>query len=249
LNSLSVYSLLSPEYGQFFGLSEVEVKEVLGFEGMIDRFADVKAFYNGYFMVGSDKSLYNPWSILNCLVRKAIEPYWVLAGGTDKLDKYIMDSLWRCGEETHASFLALLENNETTVPFVEDVTYEELGDSDALWSVLYSSGYVTGRLASNRDNITVRSPNTEVTQELARLWRKYFKVGSVGPIYKLVLKALFEGDATNFGNQLRKLALEVFRYALTAFATLIPSFFNLPHVVHTMWLRSQNCGITHSSLP
>ena len=244
MNNLSVYTFLSPEYSQFFGLSEAEVIDVLGFEGMIDRFDAVKAFYNGYFMMGSEKSLYNPWSILNCLVRKSIEPYWVLAGGTDK---YIVDSLWRCGEETRASFLELLESKETTVPFIDDVTYEELGDSDSLWSVLFSSGYVTGRFASafNRDSLMVRSPNTEVTRELAQLWKKYFKVGSVGPIYKLVLKALFEGDTRTFGNQLRKLALEVFRYALNV---LIPIHsFSRPHLARMMWPRSLNYGIMPSS--
>jgi len=208
--------LLSPEYSQIFGLSEAEVKDALGFEGMADRFAAVKAFYNGYVMAGSDLCLFNPWSILNYLEHRRVAPYWVLAGGTDP---YIVDALWRSGEDSRVSFLALLEGSRAVVPFTDDVTYEYLGGAASLWSVLFHSGYVTGTYVtgtfetnSNRE-LNIRAPNTEVAEELARLWKDYFKRGSMGPSYDAALRALFRGNGPVFQEELKRLAMEVFRFA------------------------------------
>jgi hypothetical protein len=215
LNNLKVYSFLSTKYNDTYGLTENEVKQALLDEGMENQLDAVKGFYNGYAMAGSDRQLFNPWSVLNCLADKSIEPYWVLAGGTDA---YIVDALWRSGEASRKSFVALLGGDSAVVPFTDDITYEYLGSAESLWSVLYHSGYITGQFVANshRKLLDARAPNTEVVEELARIWRNYFQRGSMGPAYDSALSALFSGDGPNFEVELKKLALEVFSIHDTA---------------------------------
>jgi len=199
-----VCSLLSLDYSQFYGLSEEEVVDVLGFEGMGDRFTEVKAFYNGYVMAGSDKCLFIPWTIINYLVRKTIAPYWVMAGGTDP---FIAEALWSCGEDSRVSFLALLKGKHAVVPYTDDVNYERLSEAESLWSVLFHCGNVTGAFEVNSNRkLTVRAPNTEVKEELARLWKRYFLRERMGPAYEAALCGLFNGNGLLFMDELMALA-------------------------------------------
>lgn len=75
LNNLKVYSILNKEYSEFFGFTENEVIEALKYFNIEYEFPEVKSWYDGYRFGNSE--LYNPWSILNFLQSKELEPYWV----------------------------------------------------------------------------------------------------------------------------------------------------------------------------
>ena len=75
LNNLKVYSILNKEYSEFFGFTENDVIEALKYFNIEYELPEVKSWYDGYRFGNSE--LYNPWSILNFLQSKELEPYWV----------------------------------------------------------------------------------------------------------------------------------------------------------------------------
>ena len=75
LNNLKVYSILNKEYSEFFGFTENDVIEALKYFNIEYELPEVKSWYDGYRFGNSE--LYNPWSILNFLHSKELEPYWV----------------------------------------------------------------------------------------------------------------------------------------------------------------------------
>jgi len=77
LNNISTFTILNETFSDKFGLLESEVKELLKNYGFLEKFDDIKKWYNGY-RVGSCSGIYNPWSVLNCIANQgSLAPYWV----------------------------------------------------------------------------------------------------------------------------------------------------------------------------
>ena len=63
LNNLKIDSILNDRFSTCFGFTEPEVKEMLAYYGLSERFHEVKEWYDGYIFGTSE--VYNPWSIIN----------------------------------------------------------------------------------------------------------------------------------------------------------------------------------------
>lgn len=86
LNNLDVYTVIDNDYGEYFGFSIEETKELLEYYDLeLDE--EVKEMYDGYKM--GDKEIYNPWSILNYARRKVLVPYWVNTSANTMLKQAI----------------------------------------------------------------------------------------------------------------------------------------------------------------
>ncbi len=83
LNNLEIYSILDTQYSEYFGFVPREVEEILD-EYDLENKERNKKWYDGYNFGGTE--IYNPWSILNAVNRKVIQPYWVNTGGTGLLE-------------------------------------------------------------------------------------------------------------------------------------------------------------------
>jgi hypothetical protein len=75
LNNLMVYSLLDPRYGDSFGFTDTEVADVAARTGYRGQLAELRDWFNGYLF--GEQVIYNPWSILNALVKGRCSVYWV----------------------------------------------------------------------------------------------------------------------------------------------------------------------------
>ena len=75
LNNLTVITTTSEKYRTQFGFREDEVFDALDYFGMPERKEEVKKWYDG-FIFGSQRDVYNPWSIINFLEEKEYKPYW-----------------------------------------------------------------------------------------------------------------------------------------------------------------------------
>ena len=80
LNNLNINSILTRNFGEYFGFHESEVEEMLTFYGIRERFAEVREWYDGYLF--GETEIYNPWSLIS-YVYTAIDnpaafpkPYW-----------------------------------------------------------------------------------------------------------------------------------------------------------------------------
>ena len=75
LNNLNVVTTTSEQYATCFGFTETEVFQALDDFGLSPEQQMVKQWYDG-FIFGSQKDIYNPWSITNFLKHRKLRPYW-----------------------------------------------------------------------------------------------------------------------------------------------------------------------------
>lgn len=68
LNNLRVYTLFNKRHQQYFGFTEAEVDGLFQATGLNHDVARVKQLYNGYNI--GEVVVYNPWSIVNCMIMK-----------------------------------------------------------------------------------------------------------------------------------------------------------------------------------
>lgn len=93
LNNVEVYSLLREEYGQYFGFTESEVVKLINETSTEASLDKIKEWYNGY-QVGK-YTLYNPWSIINCLKNHGqLKPYWLNTASNELLAKLHFMSIY-----------------------------------------------------------------------------------------------------------------------------------------------------------
>ena len=167
LNNLRMVSILSNQFGEYFGFTQSEVDDILEYYEIRERRADVRDWYNGYTIGGAD--VYNPWSVINTLdeVRAApntvLTPHWVNTSSNDII-KMLID---RADESARNEIENLIAGDVIDKPVREDVTYAELQDrGENLWNFLYFTGYLTKagecRLEGVHSILPMRIPNLEI---------------------------------------------------------------------------------------
>lgn len=91
LNNLSIITTTSEKYSQQFGFTENEVFKALKSYHLSDKESLVKSWYDG-FTFGSQKDIYNPWSITCFLKEKLLKPYWVHSSSNALISKLLQIS-------------------------------------------------------------------------------------------------------------------------------------------------------------
>lgn len=164
LNNLTINSISSGNSGEYFGFTEQEVDDLLSYYGIADRKGEVKEWYDGY-QFGKCK-VYCPWDVVNYCYdistgeRDRAVSYWANSSGNDLVREFV-DTV---GDKTSRELEALVAGESLTKQINENVTYRELTDSaENLWSVMFSTGYLTGYLKDD-GNYVLRIPNREVQQ-------------------------------------------------------------------------------------
>jgi hypothetical protein len=213
LNNLEVHSLLDPAspYSTDVGIVHDEAIEALRYEGLEDKIDAVEKYYNGYTVgTNSKQRLFNSWSLINYLKRKILEPYWVETGSTNLLEEQLM----RANKEVHVQMAELLVNGkEICVPVLEDINLSTLNDGyDQIWSLLFFSGYITGRKVDvNEDKAMVRVPNEEILRELKKMYNRILqRLMVMRP--ESCIASLIQGDVTDFEKGLKQAAMKTFSF-------------------------------------
>jgi len=156
LNMFEEYSMTKPrKFLNYFGFTESEVLALTQKQGV--DFNEVRRWYNGYF-VDLGTPLYNPKSVISCLMDKEFANYWNKTETYEALKNYIMldhDGL----KDKIIRMLAGDSVSIETEAFANDMTTFETED-DVL-TLLVHLGYLT----YNFEAKTVRIPNEEIKQE------------------------------------------------------------------------------------
>jgi len=63
LNNFKVYTVKDVRYKEFFGFTDVEVRQMLEYYGFSDQYDAVKEWYDGYLF--GDLGIYCPWDVIN----------------------------------------------------------------------------------------------------------------------------------------------------------------------------------------
>jgi Predicted AAA-ATPase/PD-(D/E)XK nuclease superfamily len=207
LNNVMVYSLFNTKYSEHFGFTEAEVFGFLNKSQLNHLIPKIKHWYNGY--QAGDTTLYNPWSIINCLDSGGeLKLYWVNTSDNVLLEHLLAraDSLMKIDIES------LLHNESITALIDENISFKDLEtSSDALWSLLVATGYL--KVLHNEQKYALKQcelavPNFEVLSLYQTLVQSWLIAPAGQGRYLAFLFSLTEGRIDEFSQYLQKYLLE-----------------------------------------
>lgn len=154
------YSVLKPgSFAKYTGFTEEDVKALC--EQNDTDFLMAKKWYDGY-SVGKEKSIYNPYSVMQAINMEEYCSYWKYTSAADALETYInmnFDGL----KETVLRLISGEEIDVSTDEFKND--FVSFRKKDDVLTLMIHLGYLT------YDSMTgqVRIPNAEVQSEFVKL--------------------------------------------------------------------------------
>ncbi len=172
LNNIVIYSILDEQYSEYFGFLPKEVDMLLDEYG-IENKEEVKKWYDGYNFGGTE--IYNPWSILNVLKRKVIQPYWVNTGGTALLENMLKNA----GGDVKKDLEDLIEGKIIESALNENIVYSEISASrENILNFLLMCGYLTVEetwLQIDTIMGKLKIPNMEVGVAFKTIVKRWFE--------------------------------------------------------------------------
>lgn len=208
VNNLKVCSLLQDQYSQYFGFTEDEVIKLLHNSKIKTQLADIKHWYNGYTI--GNNTIYNPWSILNCLDQNGnLTPYWVNTSSNDLIKQLINKS----PVGTKEVFEKLLQRQEVACTIDEHMVFPSIKTNDnALWSLLLFSGYITmpdkkiGNDGKPYGPVVI--PNKEITTLYISIIREWFTSGFNISSYHNLMSAFINYKPELIANYIQKYIMQ-----------------------------------------
>ncbi|MBQ9242138.1 MAG: AAA family ATPase, partial [Proteobacteria bacterium] len=221
MNNPGVIDVMSKLPDEFWGFTENDVKQMLAYYELEDKYQAIEQWYDGYLFGG--RKVFNPWSLLNAIRglvndegESAIQPYWVMTSGNDIIDDMIERN------PQHRELLAKMMKGETiSVMIYKNISYRDLKQNpDAIWSFLLYTGYLKAVKAfRNEDDLLeaeVTVPNAEIRSVMRaslRHWWKDIQIPSFDT--KPLSNALVTGDVETVEREFRlalKGSVSVFDY-------------------------------------
>ena len=211
LNNLTVVTTTSEKYCTQFGFTEDEVFQALDQMGMSERKADVKQWYDG-FTFGSQRDVYNPWSITNFLEEKELKPYWANSSSNRLVNLLIREG----NAQTKTIMEDLMKGGVLETEIDEEIIFDQLQRKyGAVWSMLLASGYlkvVDRKFSQETGAFTyhLELTNREVYMMFRNMIRDWFSGEDVP--YNGFIKALLLGDVKAMNRFMNKVALATFSF-------------------------------------
>lgn len=205
LNNPKIFSITSVRFDEYFGFTDDEVRKMLEYYNLSEKYDTTKSWYDGYRFGNVD--VYCPWDVISycdeLLDEPSLEPkdYWSNTSSNDVVERFIE----KLGDGVTKTEIERLIGGETVTKEIhQELTYKELYDSiDNLWSVLFTTGYLTQRSKSKGDNFNLVIPNMEIrkifTGQIVKMFRA--DVEKDGSALKSFCRALLDGDAAAVENQ------------------------------------------------
>lgn len=210
LNNLDVYSVTVNSCSEYFGFTESEVKDILQYYGLEERFPEIREWYDGYLFGTTE--IYNPWSVVS-YVKDAVvnsdpipKPYWSHTSSNSIVKAIIEQSDFRMREEIER----LMDGESIRKPLFEALTYSEIEvNSQSIWSFLLHTGYLKAIDKSfdpDTGEITLQLvvPNKEIRSIYRNTIRHWFdaRVHSAGTVP--LFNAVISGDVNQFEYEVRR---------------------------------------------
>ena len=197
LNNFKILSITDTRFDEQFGFTDTEVRKLLLDYHLEDRFEEVKEWYDGYRFGNAD--VYCPWDVINFVDRakddKEAKPeaYWINTSGNDLVKRFIDKA-----NKTTKNEIERLVNGEAIEKELRlDLTYEEVDQSiENLWSVLFTTGYLTQSGRNEDGAYRLIIPNREVREVFRLQINEWFKKSIFSNTERLTAfwKAFEEGD-------------------------------------------------------
>ena len=198
LNNFKVYSADDVRYDEEFGFTNEEVKKLLEDYNLQKHFTEVKEWYDGYRFGNAD--IYCPWDVINYVDTLRADPlaepknYWSNTSSNEAVKRFIRES----DKVTLRREIERLVAGEVIEKEIhQELTYKEMYDSiDNLWSVLFTTGYLTQRGRAAGDTFQLVIPNMEIRKIFTDQIMDFFKenVPKNGVLLNTFCEALRNGE-------------------------------------------------------
>ena len=175
LNNFKVLSILDSRFDEQFGFTDQEVKKILDDYELSSHFEETKEWYDGYRFGNAD--IYCPWDVINYVEQLRYDPaavpqdFWSNSSGNAMVRRFID----MADVSTKNEIERLIAGESIEKDVTPELTYDELDKSiENLWSVLFTTGYLThkGRTESGKYRLVI--PNREVRNLFVKKIREWF---------------------------------------------------------------------------
>ncbi len=209
LNNLKVYTLTNSHYGQYFGFTQEEVENLLAQAGLNQQAPAIRDWYNGYRM--GPYTVYNPWSIVNCIAEKGVlAPYWANTSDNQLIKTILISS----SENFRTQFEDLLQGHTIEKVIDENMVYGDLNNNEsAAWSLLLMAGYlkvISSQRIEEQLQCTLAIPNREVRSLYRQIIQQWLANGHGTEWFNSFLNHLLTGDLIAFERDLKELVEQTF---------------------------------------
>lgn len=208
LNNFKVLSITDTRFDEQFGFTEAEVKQLLQDYHLESHLAEMKEWYDGYRFGAAD--VYCPWDVINHVDRLTAEPgakpqaYWLNTSGNGLVKRFVD----KANKTTRAEIEQLIAGAAVEKLIRLDLTYDEVDKSiDNLWSVLFTTGYLTQAGMTDEGAYRLVIPNKEVREVYKLQIQEWFKETVFSNTEQLTAfwKAVAEGDTAPIEKYLNRI--------------------------------------------
>lgn len=176
LNNFKILSITDTRFDEHFGFTDDEVERLLAFYHVENRFAETKEWYDGYHFGNVD--VYCPWDVINHVDRIKDDPmagpeaYWINTSGNELVKRFID----KAGKTTRDEIERLIAGEAIDKQIRLDMTYDEIDNNiDNLWSVLFTTGYLTYTKISEDKKYSLVIPNREIKEVFKLQIQEWFR--------------------------------------------------------------------------
>ena len=176
LNNLKIHTISDVRYDEYFGFTNSDVDELLESYGLSSYKGVIRDWYDGYRF--GDTDVYCPWDVINYCDELLADPdaepenYWANTSGNDLIRRLLK----KADQSTKNDVECLINGGSVTKTIRQELTYREIEDSiDNIWSVLYSTGYLTCRRRVPGKKMELVLPNREVRDLFIDLIKDWFE--------------------------------------------------------------------------
>ena len=176
LNNFKVLSIVDRRFDEHFGFTDTEVKQLLKSYQLEHHFTEMKEWYDGYHFGNTD--VYCPWDVINYVDHLCADPdaepqaYWINTSGNAMVKRFVS----KADKTTQREIEQLIAGEAIEKPVRLELTYEDIDKSiNNLWSVLFTTGYLThtGKTANGSYKLVI--PNREVREVFILQIQEWFE--------------------------------------------------------------------------
>ncbi len=198
LNNFTTFTITDVDFDKYFGFTDREVRELLKYYACTDKYESIKEWYDGYRF--GNVEVYCPWDVVSYLRslrndKDAIpQNYWVNTSSNAEVKEFLRHSK---NMTTKREIERLMEGETITKTIRPELTYKEMYQSvENIWSVLFTTGYLTQAGRVDARMYKLRIPNLEIRDIFETQIMEYFResVRKDGDTLKKFCEALENGE-------------------------------------------------------
>ena len=172
-----------------------------------DEKEEIKKWYDGY-KIGEQEGIYNPWSVLQYMKNKKLQPYWVNTSSNDLIKMTLKNSTTvkeKIERLLNDEIIEVAIDQETVITGIEE-------NEENIWGLLLGTGYLKVIESHEDGTCKVQIPNYEIKNLFQSIIRGWFRNKVIGNDLNTILKDLVTLKLDDFKEKFEKLVIEMFSF-------------------------------------